>query len=644
MWTARSPHAIAVAVLLVLATALSASAHARRNVLLVFDEDNDLPGLAVINRSLRQVLRSEMKDEVEFYSESLNVSQFRDPGYHAVLREHFRQKYRDKRPDLIVAVMEPSLDFLLRHGEAVFAGVPIVICGADPSDVQRGTLRPNITGVLVERDFAPTLQIALDLQPQTRNVFVVGGSSRFDRQMQALARRDLQPFETRVAITWLTARPMAEALNTLSNLPAHSIIYYLTVFTDGAGGAFSPHEALSRIAAVANAPIYASVDQYVGLGAVGGSVYSVATHGEHAAQIAARILRGEAPAAIAVTALAAQSNLFDWRQLQRWGLDERRLPPGSVVQFRSPSVWQVYGGYIALGVTLFLLQTALVVALLVNRTQRRRAEMARVESDRRRQVAEEEARRQRNELAHALRVTTIGELAVSIAHELNQPLTAIVANAEAARRLLARDPADPEVGEALRDMAREASRAGETVHRLRALFRKQPAVTDPLDVNALIDDVLRLLAPDLRSKEIAVRFVRGDRLPPVLGDGVQLRQVMINLLVNAEEAIALAGEGPREMRVLTSLAGPGEVAIVISDSGIGVAQSELERIFEHFVSSKPQGLGMGLAISRSIVEAHAGRIWATRNERRGLTLHLRLPAQAAVSPARNAPSPSEIAD
>ena len=379
--SARGPQAIAVAVLLVLAAALSGAAHARRNVLLVFDEDKDLPGLAVINRSLRQVLRSELKDEVEFYSESLHASQFRDPGYHGVLRDHFRNKYRDKRLDLIIAVMEPSLDFMVQNGEAVFAGVPIVFCGADPSDVGRRTLRPNITGVLVERNFAPTLQIALDLQPQTRNVFVVGGTSRFDRQIQAIAKRDLQPFETRLAITWLTALPMGELLQKVSTLPANSVIYYLTVFADGAGSAFGPHDALSRIAAVANAPIYASVDQYIGLGAVGGSVYSVATHGEQAARIAVRILRGEAPAAIPVSALAAAANVFDWRQLQRWGLDEARLPPGSAVQFRAPTIWEAYRGTIVLGVTLFLLQTALVVALLINRVRRRRAESDRAESD-----------------------------------------------------------------------------------------------------------------------------------------------------------------------------------------------------------------------------------------------------------------------
>jgi signal transduction histidine kinase len=609
---------------------LAGLAQARQNVLIVFDEDKDLPGLAMINRSVREVLRTEMKDDIEIYTESLNVSQFKDPGDYDLLREHFRRKYDRKRPHLIVAVMEPSLDFLMQHGAALFAGVPIVFCGADPADMQRKTLRENVTGVLVERDFAPTLEIALRLQPDTREVFVVGGTSRFDQQMQALARGHLAPFETRARITWLTGLPMAELLKKLSELPARSVVYYLTLFADGAGRTFSPHEALARITSVANAPVYASLDQYIGLGVVGGHVYSVDTHGRQAAQIGVRILRGEAPSAIPIAALGAYSSVFDWRQLQRWRLDERRLPAGSRVEFRPPSAWDLYKWYLVAGVTLLALQSALVVGLLLNRAQRRSAETARQQSEQGRRRAEDEAQRQRDELAHALRVTTLGELTASFAHELNQPLTAIVANAQAARKLLAADHPNPDVDDALKDVSADAHRAAETVLRLRTLFRKQRSARAPLDLNALIEDVLRLLAANLRSRHVQVHFARGVALPEVFGDAVQLRQVVINLLINAEDAIALAGVGPREIRIETSRPDEKRVAIAIRDSGAGVPESDLERIFEHFVSSKPQGLGLGLAISRSIVEAHDGRIWAARNPDRGLTLHVELPLQSEI--------------
>ena len=600
-------------------------AQARQSVLIVFDEDKDRPGLAAVNRNLRQVFRAELQAEVELYSESLQLSQFEQPGYDGLLREHFRRKYEGTRLDLIVAVMEPSLDFLLPPGEALFPGVPIVFCGLDPSDLRGKALPGNVTGVVVERNFAPTIETALRMQPGTREVFVVGGTARFDRLLQRIARRDLRPFAGRVRVTWLDALPMDALLRKVADLPPHSVILYLTLFADGAGAAFVPHDALSRISGAANAPVYVAVDQFVGLGAVGGQVYSVSTHGQAAARLGLRILRGAAASSLPVVATTVHTSLFDGRQLERWGLDERLLPPGSVVRFRAPSTWDLYKWYILGGVALFLLQTSLVVGLVVNRARYRRSQTARQESEQGRRRAEDEVQRQRDELAHALRVATLGELTVSLTHELSQPLTAVIANAQAARMLIAAEQPSPEVQEALDDVATEATRAAEIMRRLRALFRKQPAACAPLDMNAVIDDVLRLLAADLRNRQIHVHFARGERLPAVLGDSVQLRQVLINLLVNAEEAISLAGDGPREIRIATSRPDPGCVAIAIRDSGVGLDAADLERIFEHFVSSKPHGLGMGLAISRSIVEAQRGRIWATQNDGPGITLHVELP-------------------
>jgi signal transduction histidine kinase len=262
---------------------------------------------------------------------------------------------------------------------------------------------------------------------------------------------------------------------------------------------------------------------------------------------------------------------------------------------------------------------------------RRRAAEAVRESEARQRQAEEEALRQRDELAHALRVATLGELTASIAHEINQPLGAIVTNADATRRLLGTEQAKPrEVNDALTDIAEDATRASQIIARLRALFRKEHAERAAVDINALIDDVLALLQGAMQGKNISMRFTGGTTLPSVLGDPVQLRQVVLNLVVNAAEAIALAADGPREIRIDASQPTPGRIAIAICDSGVGVKESELERIFQHFVSTKPQGLGMGLAISRSIVEAHGGRIWATRNEaQKGLTLHVELPCDSA---------------
>jgi PAS domain S-box-containing protein len=259
-------------------------------------------------------------------------------------------------------------------------------------------------------------------------------------------------------------------------------------------------------------------------------------------------------------------------------------------------------------------------------TDLRRAENAAFESDRARRAAEVALQKERDELAHAQRVTTLGELAASLAHEIGQPLTAILSNAQAARRFQKMDPAHPEVDGALQDIASAARDAGDTIARLRALFRKGETQRSLLDVNTLVEDVSRLMHGTLVRKDVDFFFEPGADVPQIHADSVQLRQVLLNVLVNAEEAIAAASGGAREIHIRTSRTPAGCALVTVRDTGVGVPDADVDRIFSHFVTSKPQGLGMGLAISRTILDAHDGRIWASRGEGPGLTLHIELPA------------------
>jgi C4-dicarboxylate-specific signal transduction histidine kinase len=214
----------------------------------------------------------------------------------------------------------------------------------------------------------------------------------------------------------------------------------------------------------------------------------------------------------------------------------------------------------------------------------------------------------------------------SLAHEIIQPLTAIATNAHAARRLLPTSSTeDDELSEALADIAGDAERAGSIVRRLRALVRKQPGERQLIDVNATVTEVTAILRWDIVRADVSVQLRLAENLPRVIGDAVQLQQVVLNLLVNACQAMAGVVDGPRVLRIETAEPKPGSVAITVADTGAGVTGPELERMFEPFVSSKPGGLGMGLSINRSIVEAHGRHIVATRNPDRGLTLHVTLP-------------------
>jgi PAS domain S-box-containing protein len=249
----------------------------------------------------------------------------------------------------------------------------------------------------------------------------------------------------------------------------------------------------------------------------------------------------------------------------------------------------------------------------------------------RRRRAEDEARHQRDELAHVLRMTTMGELAGSLAHEINQPLAAIVTNAQAARRLLETPDHDAgDLQEALADISEDAKRAALIIRRLRMLFRKEVNHSEAVDLNAIVMSVAALLRQDLQRKGIAITFDLAQSLPLVSADPVQLQQVVMNLLVNASDAVVAGGDTRREIALVTTARDAGAVELSVSDTGVGVPESDLERIFDPFVTTKSQGLGMGLSISRSIVTAYRGRMWATRNSDQGLTVHVELPGQAAA--------------
>jgi len=243
--------------------------------------------------------------------------------------------------------------------------------------------------------------------------------------------------------------------------------------------------------------------------------------------------------------------------------------------------------------------------------------------------AESEAARQRDELAHLSRVAMLGELSGSLAHELNQPLTAILSNAQAAQRFLAQSPPRVDkLAEILTDIVKSDHRAGAVIQRLRSMLRKEEAQRHPLDMNEVVEESLRLMRSDLLNRRVRVSTEFSESLPPVSGDRNQLQQVLLNLMINGCDAMDGDGTDGR-LTVETKRNPNGNIEFSVADTGAGIPSADMERIFEPFVTTKSHGLGLGLAICRSIVEAHNGRLWATNNADRGATLHCELPPKAA---------------
>jgi PAS domain S-box-containing protein len=260
------------------------------------------------------------------------------------------------------------------------------------------------------------------------------------------------------------------------------------------------------------------------------------------------------------------------------------------------------------------------VAFVLDLSERKRAEAEARESERR-------YREMQMEVAHANRVATMGQLTASIAHEVSQPIAAAFTNAQAALRWLAARPPDlEEARQALGSIVKNANRAGDVIGRIRDIVKKAPSRKDRVDINEAICEVIELTRGEAAKHGAAVRTAFGEGLPLIEGDRVQLQQVVLNLIVNAVQAMGMVEQGPRELSITTDRAEPSGVLVAVKDSGPGMAPANLEQLFAPFHTTKPDGLGMGLSICRSIIEAHGGRLWVTANQPRGVIFNFTVPA------------------
>jgi signal transduction histidine kinase len=421
-------------------------------------------------------------------------------------------------------------------------------------------------------------------------------------------------FEKRVVIDFWENVTSEEVRRAVPNMPPQTAILYSEMFQDAAAQPFVSSEVGRWIGHWANVPVHVLSDTSIGTGAVGGSLASAQAFAERAADIALRVLNGTPIAAFPFEIRTTTVPTFDWRALERWGIGERALPPESVVLFKPSSLLTQYRWYFAGALLLILLQSGTIVGLIVQRRQRRRAEI--------------EALKQRAELAHVGRVSLMGELAASLAHELTQPLTAIYANAYATLRSLDQGQADPkELRTMVEDVIKDQNRAAEVIRHMRRLFRKEDELKFVLvDLAEIIGEIATLVRTDatLANAEIVLDIEQG--LPPVSGDRIQLQQVVLNLLLNALDALR---EVPKSRRTVTLRAAlvEGMNRVTVRDRGFGLRTDDPERVFESFYTTKRDGLGMGLSICRSIIRAHGGKLWAENDAEGGTALCFTLPVR-----------------
>jgi PAS domain S-box-containing protein len=827
----------------------------QKRVLMLSEFRPDTPYNIQRQNIIRDTLTEALKGSVDYYPEFIDPPAFSDEDHQPALRDFLRRKYGRTRFDVIVVVGRTALEFVRTSGGDLFPGVPVVSLATDRELIELQTPGVQVTGVGRRLDPKGTADLILTLQPDTTQVVVVAGGLDAG-YFETLARRELRGYEGKLAFTYLIDMPFQQLLGRLANLPPRTAILYLGVTGDRSGTRLLPSAALAQIVARANVPVYGSIAGQMDQGIVGGSVHDTNIAAREGAHIALRLLRGESITDIPVQESQSVVTMANWPALNRWGLSESRLPAGTIVLRREPSLWIRYRWEAITVLSLLAAQAVTIVALFIQRarrksiedrntailraipdlmflqtrsgvyvdyhahsagdlaappsvflgkttrdvmppflvptleralsealispdpvvleywlrieremrhfearivrcdanhvltvvrdtTARKHAEQALQRSHERyalatgaggvgvwdwnlqtnefyvdsslkvtlgyasdelgdrfedwrhrihpddlegvlsrtrahlqsgaaayedeyrmicrdgsirwwlargsvserigtqpvrmtgtytditaRKQAEEELHHAKAELARLHRITTLSEVSAALAHEINQPLTAIVSNATACIRLLARPSPDiGEIREALHDVIQDGKRASDIVLQTRQVFARHEGENTPVDVNALILDSCTLAHDRLHNAHILLRIHLTEDLPFVRGDRVGLQQVLWNLISNAIDSMRDSPQTSRAL-TLTSSVKEGAVQIAIHDTGPGVSGADVQRVFEPFYTTKPDGMGMGLSISRTIVEAHGGRLWV-QNGSPGAVFCFSLPAMPA---------------
>ena len=810
-------------------------------------------------------LIAKMGDRVDVDEVSLDMARYSDRDIQEAIVNYLQKRQAKWQPDLVVPIGSSATIFVANYRDRLFPETPILYV-VDRRLLPPGALEKNAAYVGQEIDLPGLLEDMLQVAPATKNIAVIVGTTPLEHYWQEAFQKAAEPLAGHINVTYYSDLSFDQMKERASTLPPDSYIIFLLLVRDAAGVTLNSDNALQRLHAVAHAPIDSIFDHQLGLGIVGGRLYESEGVGKEAADVAIRILNGEPASSIPPRLFERLPARYDWRELQRWKINEKLLPPGSTVLFRQPTVWDRYRAWIIAGLSICILQALLITGLLANLIKLRRAERFLTESEKRfqtmadaapvliwvsgedklptyfnkawleftgrsmeqelgngwkegvhpddlakisqtyrpavdarepfvmqyrlknsdaeyrwitdqgvprygpsgnfrgyvgacvditdllkkdatlrqfeervalaaeaahhgvweldtvtnelwvsdkarsildldgdaptyedlqarvhpddraardavvkkaiatkgdyeleyrvplregairwigerarcladekgeltrllgvsvditkRKQAEEEAHRQREQINLLSRVSLLGEMTTSLAHELYQPLSAIITNANAGMRSIDKGKEDPgTLREILVDVEADGRRAHDIIRNVRNTIRKSHPTLRRINLNELVSKVAHIVRPDAVACSCEVETSLAKDLPLIEGDPVQIQQVLVNLISNALDAMQQTPLSRRKIEINTAGNGDNEVRLSVRDHGTGIRTEVRERLFDRFFTTKEQGLGMGLAIVRSIVESHGGDIQAENVADGGTRFYFTLPVK-----------------
>nr|WP_314860505.1 ABC transporter substrate binding protein [uncultured Undibacterium sp.] len=590
------------------AVSVSAETGSQKSVLVLSPAMLNSPYFFDFYSAFKDKLNAERAEPVVIYEENLDLSRFPSSSYQTNLDTWLRNKYKNIKIDAIVVVGQTVLNYMLTHQQQMWSNTPILFTLASDSEIRKMSLPVNVTGKTLKAGFFDIVHLAKALLPNTQHIAIVGNTAEHD-----VYRNDLPDEIARLSgdtdIIDLRGKSLPDLELAVKQLPKNTALYFTALTIDDKLRKVVNEFALKKIVRQSNAPILVDNPSHIGSGVLAAISFDAGIQGRDTADLLNQILIGKKISSLPISK-STFIPLLDWRELNRWGVNKNNYPADSEVRFYVPTAWELYRWQIGLVFSVIAVLLALVGTLLLER--------------KRRNAAVAESRHRLAQIAFMNRKITATVYSEAIAHELIHPLAAILSNTEAAQLFLEQSP--PQIAivqEILANIKRDDLRAGDLIKSMRGLLTKSASTESLVNVNEMVQKVVSFLAGEANIRQVQLIESLAPVTLVVRADAIQLQQVMVNLILNSLDAIDEADSTRRCISILTALHEIDKVQVSVADTGIGFDEN-IERIFDSFFTTKEKGMGLGLAITEAIVQAHGGRIWA-ENSVDGGVVHFSLP-------------------
>lgn len=592
-----------------------------KNVLILHAQDQFLPANIVMDKTFYATLKGSKEINISIYSEYLENVRFDSKSAQTDIVSLLYKKYESMKLDLIIVTDDVSWDFLAENQKSLFNGIPIVFCGITNGKLDVKSLGKNITGNFKFLDIQGSIQLILAVQPETKEINVVVGTSVQDQAYEKLAKKAFEKMKPNVKVNYLIGYSIEETQRRISELQEDSVVLYVAMYADGAGRGFNPRDVVPMLRESSSVPVYGVSDTYLGYGIIGGRLLSFTDLSKDASEIALKVLEGKKPSDIPIKVLENKS-YFDWNEVTRFKISKSNIPEGSVIINKNPTMWEQYKMQIIILVFFISSEAGLIVFLLI---QLRLKRMTKEKIDELNETLERKIFERTNQLEIANK--ELESFSYSVSHDLRSPLRHMIGFVELLNNYMP-EKLDDKGKHYLSVISESATKMSELIDSLLAFSRmgKAELQCNSVDLNELLKNSIELFSEDMKLRNVRWNIVE---LPIVSGDKNMLQLVFTNLISNALKFTRGRDIAEIDIGVKPYPESKEKVLIYVKDNGAGFDmqyEDKLFGIFQRLHNQKDfEGNGVGLANVFRIITRHGGKIWAEAVLNEGATFYFTLP-------------------